>query len=96
VSFTIEGKKLYADGKGKETESPLSETFEVGAFTAQPGKEGFSKASVLLLERRTVVTGAQNVVLVLDREPKWVGVDPFNKRIDRNSDDNLTTATAAP
>jgi len=51
---------------------------------------------VLLLERRTVVTGAENVVLVLDQEPKWVGVDPFNKRIDRNSDDNLTTATPAP
>jgi ABC-2 type transport system permease protein len=27
--------------------------------------------------------------LVLDREPRWAGVDPYNKRIDRNSDDNL-------
>jgi ABC-2 type transport system permease protein len=26
----------------------------------------------------------------VDREPTWVGVDPYNKRIDRNSDDNLT------
>jgi hypothetical protein len=56
---------------------------ELVARTAQPGKEGFSKNSVLLLERRTVVTGAQSVVLLVDQEPKWVGVDPFNKRIDR-------------
>jgi ABC-2 type transport system permease protein len=26
---------------------------------------------------------------VTDKEPKFVGVDPFNKWIDRNSDDNL-------
>jgi len=25
-----------------------------------------------------------------------VGIDPFNKRIDRNSDDNLTEARPAP
>src|ERR1700741_1031325 len=47
VSFTIDGRKLYADGKGKESEAPMSEIFEVGVFTAQPGKKGFSKASVL-------------------------------------------------
>jgi ABC-2 type transport system permease protein len=95
VTFTIEGKKLYADGKGKETESPLSETFEVGVFTAQPGKKGFSKESVVLVERRTVTTGDQKVTFTVDREPKWVGIDPYNKRIDRNSDDNLTAVKAA-
>jgi aminopeptidase N len=94
VTFTVEGKKLYADGKGKETESPLSETFEVGIFTAQPGKKGFSKDSVVLVERRTVTTGDQKVTFTVDREPKWVGVDPYNKRIDRNSDDNLTAVKA--
>jgi hypothetical protein len=29
------------------------------------------------------------VTLVVDRKPAFVGVDPYNKRIDRNSDDNL-------
>ena len=29
--------------------------------------------------------------MVVNREPKIAGVDPFNKRIDRNSDDNLQT-----
>ena len=27
--------------------------------------------------------------LVTDKEPRWAGVDPFNKWIDRNSDDNV-------
>ena len=90
VTFTVEGKKLYADGKGKETEAPLSELFEVGAFSAQPGKKGFSKESVLAFEKRTLVSGEQKVTFTVAEEPKWVGVDPYNKRIDRNSDDNLT------
>jgi len=95
VTFAIDGKKYYADGKGRETEAPMSETFEVGVFTAQPGKKGFSKASVLVVEKRIVATGETKVTYTVDQEPKWVGIDPYNKRIDRNSDDNLTEVKAA-
>jgi aminopeptidase N len=89
LSFEVEGKKLYADGKGKETEAPLDEAFDIGVFDAEPGKAGFNAKSVLLFERRGFKTGRQTVTVVVDREPRWVGVDPYNKRIDRNSDDNL-------
>ena len=41
--------------------------------------------------RRPVRSGRQTMTLVLDQAPKFVGVDPFNKRIDRNSEDNLTS-----
>jgi ABC-2 type transport system permease protein len=93
VSFTIEGRKLYADGKGKESEVPLDEPFDVGAFTAEPGKQGYSRDSVLSIQRKIVKSGKETVTLVLDRAPKLVGIDPFNERIDRNSDDNLTSVT---
>ena len=90
VSFSVEARKLYADGKGRETEAPLSEDFEIGVFTAEPGKKGFGKASVLLLERRPLKSGKQQIALVVDQEPRFVGVDPYNMRIDRNADDNLS------
>jgi ABC-2 type transport system permease protein len=93
VSFTIEGRKLYADGKGKESEVPLDEPFDVGAFTAEPGKQGYSRDSVLSVQRMIVKSGKETVTLVLDRAPKLVGIDPFNERIDRNSDDNLTSVS---
>ncbi|QJR09071.1 hypothetical protein DSM104443_00107 [Usitatibacter rugosus] len=95
VTFAIDGKKFYADGKGKETDAPMSEVFDVGVFTAQPGKKGFSKASVLMVEKRIVATGETKVTYTVDQEPKWVGIDPYNKRIDRNSDDNLTAVKVA-
>ena len=89
VTFTVTAKKLYADGKGKETEAPLDEPFDLGAFTEEPGKKGYRPDSLLLLERRNLKSDKQVVTLVVDKEPTLVGVDPFNERIDRNSDDNL-------
>jgi ABC-2 type transport system permease protein len=42
------------------------------------------------MERRQIHTGKQTVTVVVDKLPSHAGVDPYNKRIDRNSDDNLT------
>jgi ABC-2 type transport system permease protein len=90
VSFVVDAKKLYADSKGKETEAALDEPFDIGVFSEEPGKKGYTRESVLLMERRPMQSGKQNITVVVDKLPKFVGVDPYNKRIDRNSDDNLT------
>lgn len=89
VAIDIDARKLYADGKGVETEAPLDEPFDIGVFTAEPGAAGFTAGSVLVMERRPIKTGKQTVTVVVDRAPAWAGVDPYNKRIDRNSDDNV-------
>ncbi|MCV2422039.1 ABC transporter permease/M1 family aminopeptidase [Paucibacter sp. DJ2R-2] len=90
VSFRVDARKVYADGKGKETEAVLDEAFDIGAFTAEPGKPEFQRNSVLKMERQRLKSGSQQIHLLLDRLPSFVGVDPYNLRIDRNSDDNLT------
>jgi aminopeptidase N len=91
VTLEVDARKLYADGKGKETEAQLNETFDVGLFTVEPGRKDYDAKSVIAVERRPIRSGRQTITMVVDREPKVVGVDPFNKRIDRNSDDNLKT-----
>ncbi|HWA63904.1 MAG TPA: M1 family aminopeptidase, partial [Caulobacteraceae bacterium] len=90
VTLKVTARKMYADGKGKETDAPMAEELWVGAFDAKPGAGKFSSANVLDLERRPIRTGQQTVTLVTARRPTWVGVDPYNELIDRNSDDNLT------
>lgn len=89
AQITVEARKLYADGKGKEAEAPLDEPFDIGVFTAEPGKKDFSAASVLYFERRPIRTGTQTLTVTVDQPPRFAGVDPYNKRIDRNSEDNL-------
>jgi aminopeptidase N len=93
VTLEVEAGKLYADGKGRETAAPLDESFDVGVFTAKPGDKGYTKDSVLALERRPLRSGKQTLRIVAPAEPAYAGVDPFNKRIDRNSDDNLKDVT---
>jgi aminopeptidase N len=94
VTLEVEAAKRYADGKGRETEAPLDESFDVGVFTLKPGDKGYQKDSVLAVERRPLRSGRQTIHLVAPAEPAFAGVDPFNKRIDRNSDDNLKDVTA--
>ena len=89
LSLDVEAHKFYADGKGKETEAPLDEAIDIGAFSSEPGQSGFNKESVLSFDRRNVHSGKQTITLTVNQEPKWAGIDPYNKRIDRNSDDNL-------
>lgn len=89
VVLTIEARKMYADGKGKETEAPIKDaTFDVGVFTAEPGKKAFSSKDVLAFRTVPLKTGRQTVTLTVDKPPKFAGVDPYNKQIDRNSEDN--------
>jgi ABC-2 type transport system permease protein len=89
VTVTVEAQKLYADGEGAETRAPLSETFDVGLFMAEPGKGVFDDEHVVAMERRPIRSGSQTLRFVVDREPKFAGADPYNKWIDRNSDDNV-------
>ena len=42
VTIDVEARKLYADEKGVETEAPLDEALDLGVFTSEPGKHGFT------------------------------------------------------
>lgn len=100
VRFTVEAEKLYADEKGAETKALLAENIDIGVFTAEPGDGAFAKGNVVLFERRAIAAGSQTIeVKGLKLTPPkkgkmtlFVGVDPYNKRIDRSSNDNVIKA----
>ena len=89
TQITIEAGKFHADGKGIERAAPLAERIEVGLFTAQPGQGAFARADVLAMQRLPVRAGRQVVALETAKKPVYAGVDPYNFRIDRDSDDNV-------
>ena len=90
VTLQVTAKKLYANGLGKETEAPLDEPFDIGLFDKEPGKADFGPKDVIAFKHLAVRSGKQSFTFVTDRAPKFAGVDPYNKAIDRNSDDNVT------
>jgi aminopeptidase N len=91
--LTVEAEKFYADGKGKETATPLADSIDIGLFASRPGIGTFGKADVDLVERRPIRNGEQQLRLISKRKPAFAGIDPYNKYIDRNSDDNVIEVT---
>ncbi|HEY3811871.1 MAG TPA: M1 family aminopeptidase [Caulobacteraceae bacterium] len=94
VTVTIEAKKFRADGKGKETDQAMkAEPFDLGLFAQKPGEHGFGPKDVIVFKTVSLSTGTQRFSFVVDRAPTWGGADPYNKYIDRDSNDNLIAAS---
>ncbi|AZS23099.1 MULTISPECIES: M1 family aminopeptidase [unclassified Caulobacter] len=88
VTVVVDAQKKYADGKGKETNAALSETMDIGLFTAKPGDKGFAAKNVVLYQRRPIRSGENRFTFTVDKAPSFAGIDPYNTVIDRNGDDN--------
>ena len=63
-----------------------------GCLPGNRGKRIFPSADVLRFEHRQLHSGRQTLTLVSDVKPAFGGVDPYNKRITRNSDTVLAAA----
>jgi ABC-2 type transport system permease protein len=92
VTLDLHSAKFEAKGKGEETEVALDDTIDVGVF-ARPkgGKE--RDETVLYLEKHRITAGASTLEIVVDEAPYDAGIDPYNKLIDRVSDDNRRRVT---
>ena len=91
--LNVDAAKFYASGTGKESAAPLSDTIDVGVFDQKPELGAFSAKDVILMERRPVQSGTQTIRIVTRRKPAFAGIDPYNKYIDRNSDDNVVAVS---
>ncbi|WP_292911663.1 M1 family aminopeptidase [Niveispirillum sp.] len=89
LALTVKASKVEADGQGKETKLPLSLPIDIGLFTASPGDDGFDASKVVILEKHPVDDKTTIIEFVTDKLPTHAGIDPYNKLIDRNSDDNI-------
>ncbi len=88
VTLAANTKKLRADGQGVETEIPIDDWIDVGVF-GEKETGGKTEETVLFLEKRHVTDSDVTFELVVDEKPVRAGIDPYNKLVDRNSDDNV-------
>lgn len=93
VRIEVEAAKYRADGKGKETPAALDDWIDIGVF-GERDPRGPSEGRLLAMEKRHVGSAGATFEMVVDSEPKKAGVDPFNKLIDRDPDDNLVSVEA--
>lgn len=89
TTISIGATKFYADGQGAQSTAPLNESIELGLFSEEPIGDGLAAENVITIDLREISSGTQTIVMRSDKRPKWAGIDPYNKYIDRNSEDNL-------
>lgn len=86
VTLEFSAGKYQVDGTGKESPLPMSDWIDVGAFAKSEGSKSADK--VLYLKKHHITTSPDKLTFVVDAKPYDVGIDPYNKLIDRNGDDN--------
>lgn len=89
VSFDVSAAKFEADGEGFETDVAISDWVDIGVLGKKDDETGVPK--ILYLEKVHLVNNARSFTLRVDQQPVSVGIDPLNKLVDRNPDDNVKT-----
>nr|MCU0756674.1 hypothetical protein [Xanthomonadales bacterium] len=92
VTVKVTADKRVADGEGNETAKPIYDWIELGVFARDAGASERAER-VLSLERKLVTRSDATYTVVVDERPHEVGFDPYNKLIDRVSDDNRKRVT---
>jgi ABC-2 type transport system permease protein len=89
LTMEVEAHKYEADGDGAQSEVPLDYMIDVGVFAKNLNEAIEGTDHVLHLEKQRINESSFEITLTTSQEPKYAGIDPYNKLIDRNSDDNV-------
>lgn len=88
VKIEISAKKFQSDSVGKQKEIPINDWVDVAVFAKRNPND--TKPEVPLYLTKVKLTKAnQTFELILEEEPDRAGIDPYNKLIDRDPDDNV-------
>jgi len=78
-------KKIWAADQGQETVVPFDQLVDIAALDA--------KGEPLYLQKLRLASGESVLTLITDELPAKAGIDPLNKLIDRDPDDNVVNVT---
>lgn len=87
VTLDVVCEKFRADEKGLESEVPVNDWIEIGAFAAP--ESGLRYGKTLHRERKRITSKESTFEFVVDEVPAKVGIDPFSLLIDRVPGDNV-------
>lgn len=92
VTLKLHAEKQVADGKGKVTPEATDEWVDVGVFARAKGATEEDE-KVLYLRKHHITQADTTVEVVVDQLPFDAGIDPYNKLVDTDSDDNRKQVT---
>jgi aminopeptidase N len=91
VELTVNARKVHADSLGNESEVVFNDWIDIGVF--EDDEEGGELDAPLYLQKHRIQAGENRITIMVDREPVRAGIDPYNKLVDRNTNDNVRSVT---
>lgn len=88
VKLNVTASQFTADGVGEETEEDFDEMVDVVLFVNDPNNFA-TESEIVYRQKHRLVSGENEIEITVSQEPKYVGVDPFVRFIDRNTADNI-------
>lgn len=86
VTLDVRARKVVVDEDGVETEVPMDDPIEIGAFAGAADRR---PGEPIYLETHRVRSGIQRITVTAPRKPARAGIDPRRLLIDVKGDDNL-------
>lgn len=93
VAIEVEARKFSADGEGRQTEEDIDYLIDIGVFNRDLEGAITGSDHVLYMDKHRINETTMRFEFTVDEAPQYVGIDPYNKLVDRNSDDNLSRVT---
>lgn len=87
VDLLVQAKKFQSDSVGRQKEIAINDWIDIGVFKTVE-KDGKKEEKVLWMKKVKITKTEQKIEIFVDEEPESAGIDPYNKLIDRNPDDN--------
>ncbi|NAS31052.1 aminopeptidase [Flavobacteriaceae bacterium R38] len=85
IDIAVSAKKFEADSLGLSKEIAVKDWIDIGVY----GKDEKGKDKLLYLKKHKISKPKMNFRIEVDALPEKVGIDPINKLIDRNPEDNI-------
>ncbi|GAA0368513.1 M1 family aminopeptidase [Bowmanella denitrificans] len=88
VTLNVKAAHYVADGQGEEQEQPMQQLVDIMLFKGDPDDFG-QQSQIVYRGKHLLKSGENQVVLQVDTEPDYAGVDPLVTLIDRDTDNNI-------
>lgn len=93
VSLVAGSRKATSDASGTEQNAPLYDDVDIGLFEADPSARNFAARDVITLEKRRITDAMMSFDFTTDRRPRFAGINPYLKLIEREPRDNVIPVT---
>jgi ABC-2 type transport system permease protein len=95
VNFTVGCVKFRVDSTGNDKKVPVNDYIDIGVFGKTKDKKQ-SEFNPLMLRKFKISADEQRFEFIVDEEPVYVGIDPYNKLIDRTPENNIAAFGTQP